>query len=922
MNTMEETEALHRSTRRQIDMGEGQRLDYFSLPALAEMVGGSVSRLPVSLRVVLESVLRNCDGRKVLPQHVMGLARWLPNGKRTEEIPFTIGRVVLNCAAGIPVLGDLTAIRGAMAERGLPPDAIRPQVPVDMALDHTLTVDYHARPDALRLNTALDISRNAERYRFVKWAIQAYGGIRLFPPGSGILHQLNLELLAPGYLVKDGVCFPDTLVGSDSHTCMIAGLGTVGWGVGGIEVQAAMLGQPIFLATPDVVGVHVTGAMRPGVTATDLVLHVTEMLRKAKVVGAFVEFFGAGLASLGVPDRATVANMAVEYGATIGYFPVDEQTCAYLRQTGRSEERVRQTEAIYRAQGLFGAPRLGDLDYSRTIELDLSAVETSVAGPKRPQDRIPLENLKVQFAETLTASVSDGGYGKAAGGTTAASPAAEPRRLRDGDVVIAAITSCTNTSNPGVMLAAGLLARKAVERGLTSRSWVKTSLTPGSKVVSRYLEAAELQPSLDALGFSVAGYSCATCVGASGPIEPAIESEIAESDLVACAVLSGNRNFEARIHPSVRAAFLASPPLVVAFALAGRVDIDFANEPLGFDTRGKPVYLKDIWPTSAELARAHALASNPEFYREEYSHDFAGEDPDWRAIPQVEGELYPWDASSTYLKEPPFLDEAFAVSSLAPVRGARALAILGDSVTTDHISPIGSIRLRTPAAAYLGDLQVSSADFNNFGARRMNHEVMIRGGFSNQRLRNLMVPGVEGGMTVHQPDGVQTTIYEAALRYREENVPLLVFAGQEYGTGSARDWAAKVTRLLGVAAVIAEGFERIHRSNLVGMGVLPCQLADGIRLADLALTGSESFDIVGLTDDVGLRQPLTLIIRRVGGERMEVPLLLRIDTLAELDYVRSGGIMPFMLNELAGRAEIHRTERLDANDGAKASSIG
>ncbi|MER2535043.1 MAG: aconitate hydratase AcnA [Rhizobiaceae bacterium] len=896
MRALPDAGALRRKTLRALDGGDAA-LRYFSVQALEEIGVGAVERLPRSLRIVLESVLRNCDGRKVTPQHVASLANWKPNGARDADIPFVVGRVVLNCAAGIPVLGDLTAMRGAMAKRGFRADMVGPKVPVDMALDHTLTVDYHARPDALRLNTALDIKRNAERYRFVKWAMQAYGGIRLFPPGAGILHQLNLELLAPGYLVRDGICYPDTLVGSDSHTCMIAGLGAVGWGVGGIEVQAAMLGQPIFMPTPDVVGVHVSNALRPGVTATDLVLHVTEMLRRAKVVGAFVEFFGEGVANLSVPDRATVANMAVEYGATIGYFPVDAQSLAYLRQTGRPDEVVRTTEAVYRAQGCFGAPRASEVDYSRTIELDLASIVPNVAGPKRPQDRIALDDIKARFLDTLIAPPQAGGYGKAAK-PAAVDAAAGQRPLRDGDVVIAAITSCTNTSNPGVMLAAGLLAQNAVARGLTVKPWVKTSLTPGSMVVSRYLEAAGLQAPLDALGFAVAGYSCATCVGASGPLDPGVEAEIARGDLVACAVLSGNRNFEARIHPSVRAAFLASPPLVVAFALAGRIDIDLSSEPLGLDTAGAPVYLRDIWPGPSELARAQGAAANPAFYREVYSHDFAAEDPDWRAIPQVEGALYPWDPQSTYLKEPPFLAAEFSVSSLAPVRGARALAILGDSITTDHISPIGSIRRGTPAAVYLDGLGVPPADFNNFGARRMNHEAMIRGGFSNPRLRNLMVPGMEGGFTAHQPGGETMTIHDAAERYRDERVPLVVFAGQEYGTGSARDWAAKVTRLLGVRAVVAEGFERIHRSNLIGLGVLPCQFEPGTRLADLALDGSESFDILGLDGDAVPRQRLSLAVHRADGRSSTVPLMLRVDTLADVDYLRSGGIMPFMLNEL------------------------
>ncbi|MCQ4629183.1 aconitate hydratase AcnA [Shinella sp. CPCC 100929] len=895
------TPDLKDKTCRDINLGSGRKYRYFSVPALEENGIGKVSRMPVSLRIVLESVLRNCDGKKVLWSHVESLANWQPNAPRETEIPFTVGRIVLNCAAGIPLLGDLTAVRSAMMRRGYPAEIVGPKVPVDMALDHTLTVDYNARPDALKLNTALDIRRNAERYRFVKWAMQAYGGVRLFPPGAGILHQLNLELLAPGYLEKDGICFPDTLVGTDSHTCMIAGLGTVGWGVGGIEAQAAVLGQPLFFLTPDVVGVHVSNRLREGVTATDLVLHVTEMMRKAKVVGKFVEFFGEGVATLSVPDRATIANMAVEYGATIGYFPVDEQTCSYLRQTGRTEETVQAAEKLYRAQGFFGAPKSGDIDYSGVIELDLSIVVPNLAGPKRPQDRIPLDGLKERFADVLAAPVAQGGYGKT---PTAPADADETaRKVRDGDVVIAAITSCTNTSNPGVMLTAGLVARNAVALGLRTKPWVKASLTPGSMVVSRYLEAAGLQGALDTLGFAVAGYSCATCVGASGPIDPELEEQIAARDVVACAVLSGNRNFEARIHPAVRASFLASPPLVVAFALTGRMDIDLLNEPLGTGTDGKPVYLSDIWPSSEELAEAQAIAANPEFYRETYAGDIAARDPNWKTIPQTTGKLYAWDEQSTYLKEPPFLAPEFLVSVLTPITGARALAILGDSVTTDHISPIGNIKASSPAGTYLGSLGVAPLDFNNFGARRMNHEVMVRGGFGNQRLSNRMVPGVEGGVTAHQPGGVTLSIYDASLRYKADNVPLIVVAGQEYGTGSARDWAAKATRLLGVRAIVAESFERIHRSNLVGMGVLPCQLAGGARTADLNLDGSERFDILGLGDDVELGQSLTLVIHRADGTSTQVPLILRLDTPVEVEYARSGGVMPYILSELTTEAE-------------------
>jgi aconitate hydratase len=890
--------------RREIDLGLGRKNVYYALPALEANGIGKISRLPISMRIVLESVLRNCDEKRITSEQVRALAAWKPNAEREDEIPFTVGRVVLNCAAGIPLLGDLTAIRGAVTRMGYAPGMVEPRVPVDMALDHTLTVDYHGTPDALSRNMKLEIERNEERFRFVKWAMQAYKGIRLMPPGWGILHQLNLEFLAPGFLEKDGVVYPDTLVGTDSHTCMIAGLGTVGWGVGGIEAEAAVLGQPVYFLTPDVVGVHVTGALRHGVTSTDLVLSVTEMLRQAKVVGKLVEFFGPGVANLTLPDRATISNMAVEYGATIGYFPVDEQTCKYLTQTGRAPERVRATEAFYRAQGCFGAAKKGEVDYSTVLELDLSSVVPSVAGPKRPQDRIALDDLKRAFEATLTQSTATGGYGKevvrrpATDVTGKASARPDAAGVDNGDVVIAAITSCTNTSNPGVMVAAGLVAKKAVERGLSVRSSVKTSLTPGSTVVSKYLDAAGLQPYLDKLGFAIAGYSCGTCVGASGPIDAALEQSIMDQDVVACAVLSGNRNFEARIHPAVRASFLASPPLVVAFALAGRVDVDFEREPLGNDKGGKPVYLRDIWPTAEELHAALDIAANPAFYRDTYSADVSTQNPLWAGIPQAKGSMYPWESDSSYIKEPPFLDEALRKSTLRDINGARPLALLGNSITTDHISPIGSIKSTSPAGTYLQRLGVAPADFNNYGARRMNHEVMMRGTFANLRLKNFMVPGVEGGVTVHQPSGEQTSIYEAAMRYAEEKVPLIVVAGEEYGTGSARDWAAKGTRLLGVRAVVANSFERIHRSNLVGMGVLPCQLPAGTTVATLKLDGTETFDLVGLSDDAKPAEALRLVIKRTNGTAETVTVTLRLDTPAEVEYVRHGGIMPYVLAEI------------------------
>ncbi len=897
---VETSSSLNSACIQEADLAPGKKGRIYSLPQLETSGAGRISRLPVTIRIVLESLLRNCDGRRVLDAHVRDLAAWQPNAPRTTEIPFVVGRIVLNCAAGIPLLGDLTALRGAIQRRGHPPTRVEPQVPVDMTLDHTLTVDFHGTPDALARNMALEIERNRERFSFVKWAMQAYRGIRLIPPGFGILHQINLEYFAPGLLEKDGVYYPDTLVGTDSHTCMIAGLGTVGWGVGGIEAEAAMLAQPVYLLTPDVVGVNVVGKLPAGVTSTDMVLTVTEMLRAAKVVGSFVEFFGEGVASLTVPDRATIANMSPEYGATIGFFPVDEQTCSYLRQTGRPEAQVAAMEAYYRMQGCFGSPRLGAIDYTRVLTLDLASIAPSVAGPKRPQDRVALAELKPRFEAALRGDIANGGYGKAAAAARGASAADRDRAAaEDGDVVIAAITSCTNTSNPGVMLAAGLVAKKAVERGLAVKPWVKTSLAPGSVVVSKYLEAAGLQRYLDQLGFAVVGYSCTTCVGASGPIAADLEKSIMENDVVACAVLSGNRNFEARIHPAVRAAFLASPPLVVAFALAGRVDIDLVKEPLASTAAGEPVYLKDIWPTPDELADVMKTAADPSHYRAVYEMDFATANPLWIALPQPAGEMYAWEAQSTYIKEPPFLTDAgLTQSSLRDFTGARALAILGNSITTDHISPIGTIKTSSPAGAYLQRHGVAPADFNNYGARRMNHEVMVRGAFANVRLRNQMVPGVEGGVTRHQPSGEQMTIYDAAMRYAEERVPLIVIAGEEYGTGSARDWAAKGTRLLGVRAVVAASFERIHRSNLVGMGVLPCQLPPGVSAATLGLDGSETFDLTGLNENARPQQPLTLTGRRKGGIREDVPLTLRLDTQAEIDYVRRGGILPYVLEGL------------------------
>jgi aconitate hydratase len=892
--------SLRQATEARIELTPGRMARIYSLPALEKRGAGSISRLPVCLRIVLESLLRNCDNTRILEQHVLDLARWSPRATRNSEIPFTVGRIVLNDTAGIPLLGDLTALRGAMKRLGHAPSLVEPAVPVDMVIDHTLTVDYHASPDAMKRNMQLEISRNEERFRFVKWAMQAYKGIRLIPPGFGILHQVNLEHLAPGILMQGDTCYPDSLVGTDSHTCMISGLGVAGWGVGGIEAVAAMLGEPVYILTPDVVGVHVIGKLREGVTATDLVLQVTEMLRSAKVVGKFVEFFGAGVSMLSVPDRATIANMAPEYGATMGFFPVDEQTCRYLLDTGRPQLQVEATEKYFRLQGCFGSPASGDIDYTQVLTLDLDAIEPCVAGPKRPQDRVPLASLKPRFQELLRLPVAEGGYG------STRPPAASAQRkeeVGDGSVVIAAITSCTNTSNPHVMLAAGLVAKKANERGLEVKPWVKTSLAPGSVVVSSYLDAAGLQQHLDRLGFTVVGYSCTTCVGNSGPIDAGVESAIARQDAIACAVLSGNRNFEARIHPAVRAAYLASPPLVVAFALAGRVDIDFTREALGQDKHGQDVYLKDIWPTREELSAVLRSALDAAQYRAVYETDFASANPLWIAIPLVGGEIYPWEPASSYIKEPPFLVDADLMTSpLREFKGARALAVLGNSITTDHISPIGHITPDSPAGSHLKSHGVKPADFNNYGARRMNYEIMVRGTFANVRLRNQMTPGIEGGVTVHQPSGSRMSIYDAAVCYAGEGVPLFVFGGEEYGTGSARDWAAKGTRLLGVRAVIANSFERIHRSNLIGLGVLPLQLPPGANPATLELDGSEQFDLLGLDDDATPGQFATLVIHRAGGATQCIALTLRIDTDAELHYVRAGGLLPYVLKRLVSRA--------------------
>jgi aconitate hydratase len=897
----------------------GKTGQFYSLPALEAAGVGAVGRLPVSIRVVLESLLRNCDGVRVQEEDVRNLAGWQPNAERTSEVPFVVARIVLQDFTGVPLLVDLAAMRSAVGALGKNPGIIEPLVPVDLVVDHSVQVDYSESGDALDLNMRKEFERNAQRYQFLKWGEQAFDTFRVVPPGIGIVHQVNLEYLAPGVHHADGVFYPDTLVGTDSHTTMVNGIGVVAWGVGGIEAEAGMLGQPVYFLTPDVVGVNLKGSLKAGVTATDLVLTVTEMLRKAKVVGKFVEFFGEGAASLSATDRATIGNMAPEYGATMGFFPVDEESCRYLLNTGRSEEAVDAFRQYFKAQGLFGMPVAGQIDYSQTLELDLSTVEPSVAGPKRPQDRILLREVKAKFSDLLGKPVNENGYAKSAedrpkrftilqtvnAGKSADLPVArklDDVELKHGAVVIAAITSCTNTSNPSVMLGAGLVAKKAVEKGLTVPEYVKTSLAPGSRVVTHYLDATGLQPYLDLLGFQTVGYGCTTCIGNSGPLDSAIEATITTNDIVAASVLSGNRNFEARVHPNVKANFLMSPPLVVAFALAGTVDIDLTTEPLGTGKDGQPVFLADIWPTAEEIAALAKAGNGPEDYRRYYG-DFEALNPMWKEVTGSAGAVYAWDEASTYIQHPPYF-EGFGMDAgtAKNIVGARPLAILGDSVTTDHISPAGSIKPTSPAGLYLQANGVEVSDFNSYGSRRGNDRVMVRGTFANVRIKNLMVPGVEGGVTVHYPSREEMSIYDASMKYQAAGTPLVIVAGHEYGTGSSRDWAAKGTALLGVKAVVAQSFERIHRSNLVGMGVLPCQFKDGDSAASLALDGRETFDLVGLENGIRPRMDLLLRVHRPTGETQDVPVTLRIDTPIEVEYYLHGGILPYVLRQLVAKA--------------------
>jgi aconitate hydratase len=960
------------NTLRKFDAGKGREGLLFSLPALEEQGIGKISRLPVSIRIVLESVLRNCDGKKVRRKDVEALASWNAQSPANEEIPFVVARIVLQDFTGVPLIVDLAAMRSAVQRLGNDPKIIEPLVPVDLVVDHSVQVDFFGSPRAFELNLDMEFKRNRERYQFLKWGQQAFKTFQLIPPGIGIVHQVNLEYLAKGVLSqtsdvrgrKADIFFPDTLVGTDSHTTMINGLGVVGWGVGGIEAEAGMLGQPVYFLTPEVVGVHMTGQLREGVTATDLVLHITQLLRAQNVVGKFVEFYGEGAASLPVPDRATIGNMSPEYGATMGFFPIDHESVKYLRATGRSEEVCLVFENYFRAQNMFGMPRKGAIDYSVDIDLNLADVQPSVAGPKRPQDRINLPELGRKFRELLEKPVHDGGYGKKQidlrekhvvelngsaprNGAMFSTDTKEDQGIRPGEarnvlemvanrptpdagkeieaestqvflhgrthighgsVLIAAITSCTNTSNPSVMIAAGLLAKKAVERGLRVDPGVKTSLAPGSRVVSDYLERTGLQTYLDQLGFNLVGYGCTTCIGNSGPLHPNIEKTIHKYDLVAASVLSGNRNFEARVHQHIKANFLMSPPLVVAFALAGRVHIDLSRDPLGRDKDGKETFLRDLWPTLSEIQDTMQTALTPETFHKFY-RDFAEQNPKWNEIPSSTGDIYQWDAKSDYIHDPPFF-ENFSMESghIAEIRSARALGIFGDTVTTDHISPAGAIKESSPAGKYLMSRGIQPRDFNSYGSRRGNDLVMTRGTFANVRIKNLMVPGTEGGVTKYfgpsrpggskNGEGEQMSIFDAAMKYAETKTPLVILAGHEYGTGSSRDWAAKGTRLLGVKAVIAASFERIHRSNLVGMGVLPLQFLEGTSAQSLGLDGSEKFSITGLSDSIKPGQQVTLEIERMNGEKRALPVKLRIDTPIETDYYRHGGILPFVLRQL------------------------
>jgi aconitate hydratase len=877
----------------------------YRLEQLEKSGRGAVSRLPFSLKVLLESLLRNCDGTLVTEEDVTSLANWSARTPAPREVPFKPARVILQDFTGVPAVVDLAAMRAAMKRLGGDATRINPLVPVDLVIDHSVQVDFFGNTSALERNAEIEFERNRERYEFLRWGQQAFQNFRVVPPATGIVHQVNLEFLAKVVLLQqtrgEAVLLPDTLVGTDSHTTMINGLGVLGWGVGGIEAEAAMLGQPYYFLTPKVVGFRLRGKLKEGVTATDLVLTVTQILRKKGVVDQFVEFFGEGLSEMTLADRATVANMSPEYGATMGFFPIDAETLRYLHQTGRTDEEVDRVERYAKEQGIFRTNQTPDPEFTDVLELDLATVEPSLAGPKRPQDRVPLSQMKQAFRRALAAPVKERGFGLSpedAGRSASVKFNGASAQLSHGSVVIAAITSCTNTSNPSVMLGAGLVARKALEKGLQVPLYVKTSLAPGSKVVTEYLQAAGLLDALAGLHFNLVGYGCTTCIGNSGPLPPEVARAVTEGQLVAAAVLSGNRNFEGRVHPQVRANYLASPPLVVAYALAGTVDIDLATEPLGKDRQGNAVYLRDIWPSQAEVSEALSRSVRPEMFRETYHNVWDG-NPTWNAIPVAGGALYEWQDASTYIQEPPFfIGLSPAPGAIGEIHGARVLALLGDSVTTDHISPAGDIPLDGPAGRFLVEHNVTKKDFNSFGSRRGNDRVMVRGTFANIRLKNLLVPGTEGGITLHFPGEERLSIYDAAMHYRDEGVPLMVLAGKEYGSGSSRDWAAKGTLLLGVRAVLAETFERIHRSNLVGMGVLPLQFREGETATTLGLSGREVFDVTGLSDAIRPRSEVTVTTVAPEGTKKSFPAIARLDSAVEVNYYRNGGILPTVLRSL------------------------
>ena len=924
---------------------------YYSLPALGEYPGmGNISRLPVSIRIVLESVLRNCDGKKVLEADVKELANWSATDKSSKEIPFVVSRVVLQDFTGVPLLVDLAAMRDAVQALGKDPSVIEPLVPVDLVVDHSVQVDRSGSANAFLENLKIEFSRNKERYQFLKWGQQAFETFSVVPPAIGIVHQVNLEYLAKVVFEKDGILYPDTLVGTDSHTTMINGLGIVGWGVGGIEAESGMLGQPVYFQTPEVVGVHLSGELPEGTTATDLTLRITEMLREAKVVGKFVEFYGEGAAKLSLADRATVANMAPEYGATMGFFPVDEKSLDYLRLTGRDEAHIQLVKSYYEAQNMFGIPRKGEIDYSVNLELDINSIVPCVSGPKRPQDRIEVPALKKRFSSLLEMPTAEGGFGIAkddltkkvrvkepvaaggrdepTGGVTDLSadeeapmneaemvtnrpatpgegehhnPATLPE-IAHGQVLIAAITSCTNTSNPSVMIAAGLVARKARKKGLSVNPLVKTSLGPGSRVVTDYLEETDLQKDLDALGFQLVGYGCTTCIGNSGPLDPAIEEAIKDGNIVGASVLSGNRNFEARVHGALKASFLMSPPLVVAYALAGNVNIDLANDPIGTGSDGQPVYLKDIWPSNDEIESLVLSGLKPAMFQEKYG-DLTAANPEWNAVQSTEGSIYGWDEHSTYIQSPPFFEDfGMTPGTITDLVNLQPLAIAGDSITTDHISPAGAIKEDGPAGRYLAEKGVGKRDFNSFGSRRGNDRIMTRGTFANVRFKNKMAEGKEGGYTKLMPEGTPMDIYDACQEYKQRGTGLIIITGEDYGMGSSRDWAAKGTALLGVKAVVAKSFERIHRSNLIGMGVLPLQFPEGISDESLGLTGEETFSLTELSDHLQPGQTVPMEIKSPDGSRQTVHLTVRIDTEIEIEYYRHGGILQYVLRDILSEA--------------------